>query len=293
VPAKHLLVTAALLLACFFASAVSCSASEKPVIHFGVNLRYDPIVMYEHYQPMMDYLTSNTPYRFELLISRGYEEGVHHLVEGKSQIASLGDGGVLGAILSHGAVPILKPLNQKGQPVFRSFIVVAEHSKIRSLSDLKGKRVALGYHHSLTGNLIARKMLAAQGIPTGSLAALENLHKHSSVAKAVLKGEYDAGILKDVVAEGYERKGLRIIASSEEFPSTPLVARRGTPPEVIKAVTQALVKLDWRNPEHRKMLELWDSEYRYGFVPAGGADYRNLLRMYRAIPYGCGTGCHK
>jgi phosphonate transport system substrate-binding protein len=36
-------------------------AAEKPVIRFGVIPRYNPLVMYKRYQPIMDYLTAETP----------------------------------------------------------------------------------------------------------------------------------------------------------------------------------------------------------------------------------------
>ena len=106
-------------------------------------------------------------------------------------------------------------------------------------------------------------------------------------------GEYEAGAIKDVVAKQYMKHGLRIIASSAELPSVPIVARRDTPKDVIRAVTDALVKLDRRNPAHRKIMENWDEEYKYGFVPAKREDYREIIRMYKSIPLGCGTGCHR
>lgn len=286
------LLTVTLILVILSFPGATCFPSEKPVVYFGVNLRFDPIVMYERYQPMMDYLTRSTPYRFELKLSRNYREGVRQLDDGETQIASLGDGGVMAAILD-GAVPVVKPLNEKGKPFFRSVIVVADRSGIRTERDLAGRRVALGYRHSLTGNLIARQMLIACGLDKGKLAALDNLRKHSQVARSVLKGEYDAGFLKDVVAKMYANRGLRVLASSADFPSTPLVARRGTPPEVIRAFTAALVKLDRRNPEHAKLMNLWDEEYKYGFVPVQSGDYRDMMRLYRSMPYGCGNRCHR
>ena len=62
----------------------------KPVIRFGVISRYHPVVMYEEYQPMMQYLTSETPYRFELKLGKTYEDAVNYLGQGDVQIASLG-----------------------------------------------------------------------------------------------------------------------------------------------------------------------------------------------------------
>ena len=72
--------------------------AAKPLVHFGVGLRYHPITMYERYQPMMDYLSRNTPYQFELTISRDYRETIRFLDQGKTQVASIGDGGLMKAM---------------------------------------------------------------------------------------------------------------------------------------------------------------------------------------------------
>lgn len=271
----------------------NCFSAEKPVVHFGIGLRYHPIVVYEHFQPMMDYLTRNTPYKFELKISRDYEETIKSLVEGTTDVTSIGDGGLMEAMLLHGAVPIVKPLNEEGKPLYRCYFIVPANSPLRSLNDLKGKKVAFGSKHSTTGNLIPRYMLHKNGVKIEEFGSLTNLRNHSAVAMAVVKGEYDAGAVKETVAERYMNHGLRVLAVSAALPSLPLVVRKDAPKEMIKAITDALVKLDRNNPEHRKIMESWDLEYKYGFVPATAADYRDLTRMFKAIPYGCGKGCHK
>lgn len=282
-----------LLLLAFSFSDKSCLAAGKPVVHFGIGMRYHPIIMYERFQPMMDYLTQHTPYKFELKISRDYAEGIRFLVEGTTGVSAMGDGGLIEAMLLHGAVPILKPLNEEGKPLYRCYFIVPANSPIRSLRDLKGKKVAFGSNHSTTGNLIPRYMLEKNGIKIEELGSLTNLRNHSTVVKAVLKGEYDAGAIKDVVAEPYLNHGLRILASSAALPSIPLVVRKDAPTELVKAVVDALTRLDRKNPEHRKIMDNWGLEFKNGFVPAKAADYRDLTRMFKAIPYGCGTGCHR
>lgn len=283
----------ALLLLAFSLPDASCLAAGKPVVHFGIGMRYHPIVVYERYQPMMDYLTQHTPYKFELKISRDYEEAVKFLVEGTTDVSAIGDGGLMEAMLMHGAVPIIKPLNEEGKPFYRCYFIVPANSPIRTLRDLNGKRVAFGSKHSTTGNLIPHYMLRKNRIKIAELGSLTNLGNHSAVTRAVLKGEYDAGAVKDVVAEPYLNHGLRILAVSAALPSVPLVVGKDAPKELVKAIADALVKLDRRNPEHRKIMENWDLEYKHGFVPATADDYRDLARMFKAIPYGCGKGCHK
>ncbi len=271
----------------------TASAAEKPLVYFGVSLRFHPITLYERYQPMLDYLTRNTPFRFELKVGRDYRETLRFLQEGKTDVVSIGDGGLMKGILLAGGVPFVKPLNTEGKPYYRSCFIVPENSPIRTLKEVRGKRLALGYHHSTAGNLMPRYLLQQNGIKLNSLRSVTNLRHHSEVARAVLKGEYDVGVVKESTARRFSRQGLRVLYCSEELPSIPLLVGRNAPKELAPAITKALVRLDRQKPEHRKIMETWDMEYQQGFVPVQGAEYRRLIGKFRSRPLGCGSGCHK
>jgi phosphonate transport system substrate-binding protein len=191
--------------------------AEKPTVLFGVIPRYNPMIMYRSYQPLMDYLTENTPYRFELKLARDYTEAVALLREGVTPIASLGDVTFTEAQRNFGAVPILRPLNSEGHPYYHSIIIVREDSPILTLQDLKGKTFAFGDPHSTSGNLIPRYLLFKNGITLFDLKEFVTLGSHDAVAKAVLKGKFAAGAVKDVIAYRYREHGLRFLAESHSL----------------------------------------------------------------------------
>lgn len=268
-------------------------AGEKdPVVYFGVIPRYNPMVMYRNYQPIMDYLTEKTPYRFELKLPKSYVDAVQMLKTGQVQIESLGDVTFFEANRDFGAVPVVRPLNQYGRPDYRSIIIVREESPIVKLVDLRGKRFAFGNVHSTSGNLIPRALLFENGVTLFDFASYENLDSHDAVAKAVLKGKVDAGAVKDVVAYRYQEHGLRFIASSPPIPSVPIVVRPGADPGMIKAVREALLAINLRDPGMVQRMKDWDPEFRHGFVPAEFDDYSEIFRMMDNIPGGCGNRCH-
>ena len=268
-------------------------ATDKPVIRFGVIPRYNPLVMYKRYQPIMDYLTAETPYRFELKISRDYPEAVRFLQQGVTQISSLGDVTFAEANTLYNAIPILKPLNRDGSPYYRSAIIVRTDSPLKDIKELRDRSMAFGSTHSTSGNLIPRYLLWDNGVGMRDLKSFTNLQHHDAVAKAILKGQYDAGAVKDVVAEKYKSHGLRILAWSAPIPAVPLVVRSDTPPGVVKAITEALLKLNRNNPKHQAIMKTWDDEFSNGFAPARREDYAAIFRMIREIPLGCGVGCHQ
>lgn len=288
---KYVLFLSVLLL--IIVAGRDCLSQSKPIVYFGINLRYNPIIIYKRYQPLMDYLTEHTPYRFELKVSNDYEETLRQFQQGKTQICSFGDGAYMDSLLKYGAVPILKPLDKEGKPFYRSAVIVPPGSSAKTLNDLKGKKIAFGSHHSITGNLIPRFMFLDKGLRISGLADKANLTNHEAVAREVLRRHYDAGVVKDVIAERYKQYGVRVLAYSDPIPSVPIVVRNDTPPGVVKAVTNALLKLNYDNPADRKLMSRWDDEFMYGFTTASISDYRELSRMFKSIPLGCGRGCHR
>jgi phosphonate transport system substrate-binding protein len=281
-----------ILLSCILGSLFAALAAEKPVKYLGVISRYNPRIMYQNYQPIMEYLTQHTPYHFELKLGKTYEDAVAFLRDGKTDIASFGAVTYLEAHKTFGAVPILRPLNKMGKPFYRSIIITRVDSDIRTLTDVQGRSFAFAAILSTSGNLIPRLQLAEAGIHLDDLKQYTNFKHHDSVAKAVLTNAYDAGAVKDVIAYKYRDKGLRFLHISDPIPSVPLAVRPDTPPEFIATVQEAFLHLNPTNPQDRALMQAWDPEFRYGFTKAEDADYDSIRRKLNAIPTGCGKGCH-
>lgn len=265
---------------------------HQKVVKFGIISRYNPYIMYRDYQPIVDYLTQNTPYQFELKLGKTYEDTVNYLANGVIEVASLGALTYLEAHKHFGAIPILKPLNGDGQPFYHSIIIVRSDSPIHSLKELKGCTFAFASLHSTSGNLISRYYLAQNDIHLKDLKRYVNLMHHDSVAEAVLKGEFDAGSVKDIIAYKYQHKGLRFLYQSPPIPGVPITVRPDTSKDLVDWIKKALLALNRNNPEHQKIMQDWNAEFQHGFVEAEDADYELLRQMLNHIPEGCGERCH-
>ncbi len=258
--------------------------TPKPVVYFGVISRYHPVVMYEEYLPIMHYLTAQTPYRFELKLGKNYEEAVSDLEKGVTQIASLGAVTYVEAHSRFGALPIVRPLNEHGEPFYRSVIIVRNDSDIQRLTDLRGRSFAFASLHSTSGNLFGRSVLAEAGIDLQNLDRYHNFQHHDQVVKAVLSGEFDAGSVKDVVAFKYQSKGLRLLHFSEPIPSVPFVVRPDASNDFVKAVKNALLQIDPSRSEYTALTANWNEEFKYGFIETSVGDYEPIRKMLNAIP---------
>ena len=122
---------------------------SRPTVYFGVVSRYSPHLLYEGYQPLMDYLNRETPYRFSLRLSRSYREIIEQLARGEVTAAFLGTYIYLRNRKEKQLHCILKPLNKKGLPFFHSVVITGPNSPIKNLADLKGKRLALPSPYSI------------------------------------------------------------------------------------------------------------------------------------------------
>jgi phosphonate transport system substrate-binding protein len=260
-------------------------------VQFGVIPRDNPRIAFEKYQPILDYLSESTPYRFELHLKKTYEDTVAALGRGEIDVAFLGPLTYLHAHADYGAVPILKSITEKGYPHYKSVVVTKKNNHIEELSDLKGKSVAFASLKSTAGNLMPRYLLAEVGIHIKELQKYRQFDYQDSVVKWVLKGEYDAGTVRESIADKYMRLGLKIIAVSDPIPTGPLVAGPRTSKNLVETIKNALLNI--KNTESgREALKKACTEVRGGFVLAKDSDYERIRNMINAVPTGCGINCH-
>lgn len=277
----------ALLCLVVYASLFSPPAAfAKQRVPFGLCPKYNPRIMYQLYQPFIDYLNENTPYQFEIKLSRLYQDTVERLGKKEILIASCGPTSYVRASARYPVMPIARPLSRTGKPYFHGIIFVRHDSLIQKFIDLKGKSFAFGQEWSTAGHILPEHHLRRAGIQLKELREYTFLRHHDSVVNAVLKGRYDAGAVKDVVAYQYENKGLRFIYITDPIPTVPIIVHQEAPGELVAAVKSALLKIDPRDQNYIKKMVPWDEEFKYGFVEAADSDYaviRNILRSISPV----------
>ena len=233
-------------------------------VYFGVISRYTPRSIIEGYQPLMDYLTDHTPYHFQLRLSRNYLETIQQLTEGKVDFASLGNYTYINAHKSYGLRCIAMPINSEGTMKYFDDIVVPEDSPVETLQDLKGRSFAFASRQSFS-SWMAIWMLHEAGVELKDLSKYDNLDYHDLVAEKVLRGDYDAGMVKAVVEQHFHTSGLRVLARSPAIPSVPLVAGSQVDSLRLEIVQKALLDLKSYIDSGMVSTEGWDREVAYGF----------------------------
>ena len=265
------------------------SLDDRPQVVLGFMQPVGTLVTTKAHQPLLDYLTAQTPYRFRVLFSTDSERAVGTLEERLVEISRLGPVSYLEAHVQFGAVPLVKSLNREGELVSRGVFLVRRGSPIERLGDLRGHSLALGAFHSTLSHLLPRYELTRAGVSVEELDNVELFDDDDAVVSAVLDGRFDAGAVEDVVADRHGDEELRVLHVSEPVPSAPLVIRDDLPQRVSGAIRDALLKLDFEGAEDR---EDWHESIRYGFAPATHADYDSLREMTTTLSRSCAEGCH-
>ncbi|NQV42446.1 MAG: PhnD/SsuA/transferrin family substrate-binding protein [Candidatus Marinimicrobia bacterium] len=238
---------------------------KTETVYFGVISRYSPRSIVSGYQPLMDYLTESTPYNFKLKLSRNYLETVNQLARGSIDFASLGNYTYIHAHENHGVMCIAMPINDEGNIDNFDDIIVPENSNIHSLAELAGKSFAFASRQSFS-SWMGIWMLKKEGVELTDLSRYENLSYHDLVAEKVLRGDFDAGMVKSVVAQSYSESGIRILARSPAIPSVPLVAGAHVDTSRVRIVQQSLLRLHSLIEAGDISTEGWDTEVANGFM---------------------------
>jgi len=252
---------------------------DKEVVYFGVVSRFSPHIIYNGYQPVMDYLNKNTNYNFKLKLSNSYEETAKMLANNEVEVAFLGTFIYVTTRDKYNLKCILKPLNEDGSPFFHSALVATDNSSIKSINDIKGKRLALPSIQAFSGNWLPKYELRRNNLSESDLSSIQHFPYHHMVIRQILSGNFDVGVVKDRVANEFLKKGIRIVQLSDPVPGSPIVAGPNSDPIIIKEITDAFLSIDPKKQKYKEITKNWDIELSYGFLRANYEDYDQLTKL--------------
>lgn len=253
-------------------------------LRFGFDPRASPEEDARQYLPFLAYLERVTGYRFELNMTQDGEELFRQLGEGVVDVAAVGAVSYIKARQEYGAVPLVRGLNRDGKATYRSLIIAAGDSRLASVADLRGRRLALGNVDSTQGHIIPRISLLEHGITLEDLARYEFTGSHRNCAKALLSGRFEACAIQDTMGHALAATHqVKVLFESKAYPSSGIAANPKLPPDVLDGLRQALLDFDPKGRE-RGMLYKWDrTEMPNGFTTARDGDYRELREAMRRL----------
>jgi len=250
---------------------------DSDIYYFCFDLRGSPQEDAAQYLPLLKYLSDKTGYIFQLHFSPKNSSAADQLGENITQFAAVGASSFLAAQSRYEVTSLVRGLNHLGKAEYQSVFVTKPESKIASIKDLSGKRLAFGSRDSTQGHLIPRIMLKENGIPLSALAKYKHTGSHQNCAEAVISGKYDVCGMQDELAKSLQQRGLlKIIHSSEYFPSSGIASNMKVPEPVRRAVKEALLDFDPQGRDEHTLYHWQNTEMPKGFTRSHDADYQQL-----------------
>lgn len=271
---KHWLPVLAVVGAALQPTASSAAPKETAADVMMGSVAMDiPAEMIKRMSALTHYLASSTQFTMRFRPSPNLGSAVDDLGTGQTQIAYLTPVAYIEARKKYGVIPLVAPTTQ-GRPHFSLVIGVKAGSGILKPADLKGKRFAFGDPKAL----LQRAAASSMGLGLHDFSNIAYLKHYDNIAKAVLAGDFDGGILKDSVADGFKDKGLAVIGSTAALPSYIFAVHPGMPVAVRNQLRDALLALKKTTPERAATLEAFDIAYD-GFVVIDDAAYDSVRAL--------------
>jgi phosphonate transport system substrate-binding protein len=230
------------------------------------------------YQPFADYLSKETgvPVKFTPVVD--YPATVEGLAGGKLDMVWYG--GLTSVQASRMAKGSKRIVMRKEDTEFKSQFITRKDTGIRELKDLKGKTFSFGNVASTSGHLMPRFYLLKAGInPEKDLSKFSFSGAHDATAAWVESGRVDAGALnflvwdKLVATKKVDTDKVVIFYTTPPFVDYVWTVRAGLDPALVDKLSKALLKLNYDNPEDKKLLDLHRTK---GYIPAKDEQWKSV-----------------
>jgi phosphonate transport system substrate-binding protein len=163
---------------------------------------------------------------------------------------------------------------------FKSVFIAKAGSGIKGLQDLKGKTFAFGSVGSTSGHLMPRFFLLQGKVdPERDFKQVAYSGAHDATALWVESGKVEAGALNFLVWDKLVQTKKIDLTKVNVFYTTPpyvdyvWTARGDLDKGLQERITAAFLKLDYANPEHRKLLDLHRTKK---YIKAVDADWKGI-----------------
>jgi phosphonate transport system substrate-binding protein len=266
-------------LACAFAAVSSLPVfADEAVLRVSAIPDEAPTELQRKFAPLGKYLEAQTGLKVVFTPVSDYAAVVEALATKKIDLAWLGGFTFVQAkIRTNGtAIPIVQ---RAEDAVFTSKFITADPA-IKSVADLKGKTFAFGAPSSTSGSLMPRFFLQQAGLnPEKDFKNVAYSGAHDATVAFVAAGKAEAGVLnasvwdKLVEQKKVDTDKVRVFSTTPPYFDYNWTVRGDLDPALVKKLTEAFLKLDPANPEHKEILALQRASK---FVPTKKENYDGI-----------------
>lgn len=247
----------------------------------------DPAVYENVFAEFMAYLGKVTGKRVRWFPAESYAAQVEAMRSGRLHIAGVATGPTPFAVNLAGFVPVVAMQRADGSVGYTLQLITHRDNAIRTVMDLKGKRVAHVAPSSNSGDIAPRALFKALGVEPGKDYQVLYSGKHDNSIMGVVNKDYDAAPVASTVVERMQARGmfkpgtLRVVYESKPFPRTAFGVAHNLAPDLQEKIKDAFVSFDFKKS---KLASEFKDVERFGVI-----DYKEHWRDVRTIQKASGV----
>ncbi len=195
--------------------------------------------------PLASYLWTQTGIQFQIIVPKNISEFIS--AQERVKEAFFLENYTLGQIYSvKRGLKKVTPVSIKGFSASgEGLIIVQSEGNIRTLEDLKGKRIGITSTYSEGGYLAQKKMLEDKGISLNTIRFIE-LGTYENVMMNLYRGRIDAGFVSlsalDSMKEDIDMARIRVLKKTSLLQGWILMAQKEIKSEVIDKVRRFIIE---------------------------------------------------
>ncbi len=260
--------------------------AEQKVIKLAIWPCTKPMKVYRQYCKLAKFLSEETGMKIKLIIPDNTEKFFALVKDAQTDFAFQDAAVYLQLAENYNPGYLLQALNPSGKPTEKGTVIVRKDSGIKSIKQLKGKKMLFGDKYSLTKYLTIKKLFLENGIDIDKdLVDYSFGRDCEGIALRVYLKKADAGAIDSWSWEEFQKENeqidsdkLLVIAEGIEVPYWVFTAHKKTDEGVIEKVEHILLKLNRMNLSHQEILlgpEIG------GFIKAKDTDYNQTRAILR------------
>lgn len=273
-------------LACAFASllATTPAFAADEILRVSAIPDEAPTELQRKFAPLGKYLEAQTGMKVVFTPVSDYAAVVESLATKKIDLAWLGGFTFVQAKIRTNGTAI--PIAQREEDAKFTSQFITTDPTIKTLADLKGKTFAFGSPSSTSGSLMPRFFMLQAGLnPETDFKRVAFSGAHDATVAFVAAGKADAGVLnasvweKLVEQKKVDTNKVHVFATTPPYFDYNWTVRGDLDPALIKKLTDAFLKLDPANPEHKEILGL---QRAARFIPTKKENYDGIEKAAHA-----------
>lgn len=235
----------------------------------------------ERYEPLADYLSKKAGVRIKLKVLTLYGNVIDNFEAGKLDGAFFGSFTYSLAHARLGIDVLARPEEPDGTSTYCGYIFARKDSGIRTVRQMKGKRLALVARATTAGYLFPLVYLKRAGIDNIDAYFKEVYFTgtHEGTIQDVLEKKADVGVTKNTIfamlaaADPRIDQELTVLEKSADVPENALALRKDVEDSVKRKIFDALISMH-NDPEGARVLKSFGARR---FIETNDAEYKPVL----------------